>query len=88
MKSAKLEPGYHLTPITQGEYGELSKLSEELEEVLDASGQEAKVMIVLELSDLFGAMEGYLGKHHPDTTMNDLKIMSDITKRAFRNGQR
>jgi len=45
-------------------------------------------MELVELSDLYGAIKLYLEKHHPDTTMDDLKTMSEITARAFINGFR
>lgn len=41
-----------------------------------------------ELSDLVGAVEAYLAKHHPGTTLDDLKKMSDVTHRAFQSGRR
>lgn len=40
----------------------------------------------LELADIYGALEA-LAKTH-DLTMKDLKIMSDITKGAFKDGTR
>jgi len=45
-------------------------------------------MILVELSDILGAIEAYLDKHHPGMKLDDLKKMSDITKRAFINGRR
>lgn len=80
--------GYHLRKIPQGEFGELSKIREELEEACDAEEQGVSLMVLLELSDMLGAIEGYLTKHHPGTSMEDLKRMSDVTQRAFRNGAR
>lgn len=81
-------PGYHLVPIEKGEIGEISKIEEELAELKDAARQGAKIMILVELSDLIGAIRLYLEKHHPDTDIEDLTIMADITARAFRNGVR
>lgn len=80
--------GYHLKPIAKGQIGESSKIKEEVEELIDAEEQGAKIMALVELSDLYGAIELYLEKHHPDTTMNDLKVMSEITQRAFKSGER
>jgi hypothetical protein len=80
--------GYHLRTITCGEFGELSKVQEELEEAMDAEEQGVDIMVLLELSDLLGAIDGYLAKHYPDTNMEDLKRMSDVTQRAFRSGAR
>lgn len=83
-----MDKGYHLDNIPKGEVGELSKIQEELLELIDASKQGSKIMALVEISDLYGAMECYLKKHHPDTTMEDVKIMSGITKRVFENGFR
>ena len=81
-------PGYHVTVINKGVIGELSKLREEIEEAEDAERQGVKVMVLVELSDLYGAMQLYLKKHHPGTTMEDLAKMSHVTQRAFQNGRR
>lgn len=80
-------PGYHITKIDKGILGEFSKIREELEEALDAQVQNCVIMELVELSDMYGAIEAYIQKRY-NITMNDLKIMSDITKRAFKNGRR
>lgn len=81
-------PGYHLAHIEKGQLGELSKIKEELDEALDAQDQGASVMVLVELSDMVGALEAYLSKHHPSITLQDLRVFSHITKRAFENGRR
>lgn len=81
-------PGYHITPIEKGELGEISKIQEEVDELCDAHEQQSKIMELVELSDLVGAIRLYLGRHHPGTTLQDLIIMADITARAFANGRR
>ena len=81
-------PGYHLVKIPKGELGELSKLREELTEAEDAEEQQSTIMVLVELSDLYGAMEAYLARHHPTITMDDLKTFAAITRRAFANGRR
>lgn len=78
--------GYHITKIEKGKLGDISKIQEELDELKDAEKQGTKIMIGVELSDLYGAIELYAEKH--GLTMEDLKIFSNITKRAFRNGRR
>lgn len=80
--------GYHLTNIKKGKFGELSKIFEEIEEIKDADKQNAKLMILIELSDLYGAIEGYLKTHFKDVSMKDIKKMSKITQRVFKNGIR
>lgn len=85
---SKFKPGYHLTPIAKGELGQISKILEEADELQDAADQGIKVMILTELSDLYGAIDAYLNKHFPGITMTDLAAMSLVTKRAFDNGGR
>jgi len=79
---------YHLSKITKGTIGELSKVYEEIEEVRDAEVQGIDIMVLCELSDVLGAIECYLEKHHPSIDIQDLKKMSDVTKRAFASGRR
>lgn len=81
-------PGYHLRKIDKGVLGDSSKIVEETIEFVDADEQGSLIMALVELSDLYGAMAAYLAKNAPGVTMNDLAIMSDITKRAFLNGRR
>ena len=80
--------GYHLTKIERGEYGEISKIEEEVAELQDAAIQGNKIMELVELSDLVGAIDGYLQEHHPGTTMTDLITMAAATRRAFITGAR
>lgn len=79
--------GYHLYDIPKGELGERSKIIEEFKEWQDACEQDCKVMELVELSDLIGAIELYTNKHY-NLTLNDLIKMKDITERAFENGRR
>lgn len=80
--------GYHLRTIQKGIYGNSSKILEEVEEFLDAENQNCKIMALCELSDLIGAIRGYLQKNHPGITLDDLSKMADITKSAFEDGER
>lgn len=82
------ERGYHLKRIKKGKLGEISKIREELEELEDAAAQGCKVMELVELSDMVGAIKAYLRKHHHGTKLFDLEKMAGITERAFRNGHR
>ena len=81
-------PGYHTREIKKGILGDVSKIREEVEELEDAEYQGCAIMALVELSDLYGAIEIYLAKHHPGTSMHDLSIMSMITQRAFTSGRR
>ncbi len=86
--AAVQDPGYHTVQIPKGELGELSKIHEELLELADAAAQGVKIMELVELSDLLGAIDAYLATHHPGTTIDDLAAMSAVTARAFRAGRR
>lgn len=81
-----MKVGYHLVNIKKGMLGESSKIQEELDELKDAERQGSKIMALIELSDLYGAVEAYAREH--GFKMKDVKIMSKITQRAFRNGVR
>lgn len=81
--------GYHNRPIEKGVLGQLSKIQEELSEAMDAEEQGNKIMLLVELSDLVGAIRGYMDKNFGSTvTFDDLLKMSDATKRAFETGGR
>lgn len=79
---------YHVNEIPRGEYGEISKIVEEVLELQDAEEQGAKLMALNELADIIGAVEGYLNKHHPSLTLADLLKMKDLTAKAFASGHR
>jgi hypothetical protein len=81
-------PGYHIRDIARGEYGKASKIIEETQELIDAMEQGCRLMALVELSDLYGAMQGFLENNFPRFTMDDIKAMSDITRRAFINDHR
>lgn len=80
--------GYHLSEIPRGVFGEPSKIFEEVDEFDDALKQGASLMALIELSDLIGAIRGFLAEYHPSITLDDLVVMSDITGRAFEAGHR
>ena len=86
LKLLRSNGSYHINDIPKGELGKISKIEEELAELKDAEKQNSKIMIMVELSDLYGAIEEYCLNNN--LTMNDLKIFSDITKKAFNNGRR
>ena len=80
--------GYHKADIVKGEIGEISKIQEELDELKDAVEQGARIMQLCELSDIVGAIQEYVGKHHSGTSMKDLFDMAKLTKKAFAEGVR
>lgn len=81
-------PGYHLADIPRGAFGHPSKIVEEAMEFADSIEQGVKVMGLVELSDLVGAIRGYLARAHPSITLDDLIAMADVTERAFLDGTR
>jgi hypothetical protein len=81
-------PGYHIKDIPKGVLGESSKILEEVLELQDAEEQNCKIMQLLELSDVIGAIRMYLVDNFPGTDLDDLIIMNDITARAFQSGAR
>jgi NTP pyrophosphatase (non-canonical NTP hydrolase) len=82
----QIQKGYHLQDIQKGVYGHLSKIAEEVQELDDAREQDSQIMMLVELSDLYGAIEAYA--ESLGSSMEELRKMSDITKRAFLSGQR
>lgn len=80
--------GYHKAKITRGVFGEDTKIFEEIDEFADALDQGVQIMALVELSDLIGAIEGWLAKHHPTVTLADLAAMAAVTRRVFENGHR
>ena len=77
---------YHNTEIKKGVMGQFSKITEEYLELKDAFDQGARVLILCELCDLIGAIEGYA--EHYNLTLKDLIQMKDLTKSAFEEGKR
>jgi hypothetical protein len=78
--------GYHTRKIEKGVVGEASKIREEFEEFMDAVAQKNRVMELVELSDLLGAVELYVKRYNLD--MYDLLLMSQATQDAFKDGTR
>jgi len=87
-KKKKSKFGYHVANIPKGKIGEPSKIVEEAMEIADAHAQGVKLMAAVEMSDLYGALDRYREKHHPDLTMDDICAMYKVTRRAFDNGKR
>lgn len=78
--------GYHKREIPRGTYGEVSKVTEEYQEMMDAIDQNNPLMVLQEMSDLIGAIEGYVSRY--GLTLQDLITMKDATRRAFLDGTR
>lgn len=78
--------GYHKAEIPKGVLGTFSKVEEEFLELKDSYEQGDKILILCELSDLQGAIEEYIKQWN--LTLYDLKLFSDKTKEAFKEGKR
>ena len=78
---------YHNNEIPKGILGEFSKIREEFLEAEDAIEQNNSVMLLVELSDLIGAIESYCEKNH-NITLKNLITMNNATKKAFNDGTR
>ncbi len=79
--------GYHLRQIvTKGIYGETSKIREELEELEEAGEQKNRILQIVEISDLYGALEAVAERL--GVTMLEVAAMAAATKRAFQSGER
>lgn len=79
--------GYHVNKITKGVVGEWSKVIEEMQEVEDSQKQCNIIMELVELSDMYGAIELYVERKF-GIQMGDLKKMSDVTRKVFEEGYR
>lgn len=78
--------GYHKSDIPRGVFGGFSKINEEFLEAKDALDQGVHLMAILELSDLLGAIEGYVKNFN--LSLDDLIRMKNVTHRAFNDGTR
>jgi phosphoribosyl-ATP pyrophosphohydrolase len=85
-KKPKPKYGYHTVKIKKGVLGEISKIQEEVDELKDAEKQGARIMIMCELADIYGAVRVYARKYN--LKMRDLHLMSKLTRNAFEQGHR
>lgn len=79
--------GYHISKIEKGKLGEFSKIEEEFQEAKDAIAQDNPIMVLLELSDMLGAIEQYCVQKH-NITLKQVFNMKKATERAFEDGTR
>jgi hypothetical protein len=82
------QKGYHKKDIPHEEFGSAEKIYEELLEFKDSLNQGIKIMSLLELSDIIGAIEGYTEKNFPEMSLDDLLEMKEATRRSFGSGKR
>ncbi len=79
--------GYHNSIIPKHEVGTFYKILEEVEELKDAKLSGNKIMELVEISDILGAIEMYTKKKY-NISLQDLDVMNKTTQRAFINGRR
>lgn len=77
---------YHKLKIHKHAINSPYKLQEEFLEYIDAISTGNKIMAVQELADIYGSLENEANKFK--LNMNDLKVMSDLTKKVFKEGVR
>lgn len=77
---------YHFRETIKGEFGKLSKIYEELDELSEAIDQDNRILALVELSDFYGAIEEFA--KNIGTNMDEIAKMSNATKRAFESGSR
>lgn len=71
---------WHKREIKRGVYGEFSKVLEEVQETEDALEQKNKLMYLIELSDIVGAIEGIIENY--GLTLEELITFSDKVKES------
>lgn len=77
---------YHNIKIPKTHHTSHFKIQEEVMEYLDAISSGNKIMAIQELSDVYGCLENLT--HSLGYSVDDLKVMSDTTKRVFNGGIR
>lgn len=81
--------GYHKREIQKHKFGTAAKVMEEAEEFIDSVDQGVRLMALQELSDIIGAIDGFLQVNYDGSvTLEDLIDMANVTKRAFVSGRR
>jgi len=82
----KISP-YHTRHIPKGVYGELSKVFEEADELKDADEQGNPILVLNELADIVGAIDGFVNKYHGMDIEDVIKMMR-LNEKAFKSGHR
>jgi len=78
---------YHKQKIEKGKFGEFSKIKEEIDELLDAHDQKSDMLVLCELCDIIGAIEGYTTSKF-NITLEELIKFSRMTQESFKDGTR
>lgn len=83
------KPSYHKKPILKGDYGNSSKVLEELREFEEAVREGSKLVAFCELADLKGAVDALIDHFLSDSqiTKEDVEKLSQQTKESFLVGK-
>lgn len=81
---------FHKVEIQRGVYGELSKIQEELDEAKDAEAQGQDLMLLIELADIVGAVEGVAKKYGMslEQLSTFAKLRSEVAIYELQHGKR
>ena len=79
--------GYHKITIPKGTLGEFSKSEEEFLELKDGFEQDDKILQIVELTDLIGAIDAYSSCQF-GLSLGDLIKFTRKTQQAFDDGSR
>lgn len=77
--SKEIQAGYHIKEIQKGQLGEQSKIYEEALELQDAIEQDCRIMQLVEMSDLVGAVEYFAIKHDVLDIENFKNLLNSLT---------
>src|ERR1044071_7479732 len=76
--SKEIQAGYHIKEIQKGQLGEQSKIYEEALELQDSIEQDCRIMQLVEMSDLVGAIEYFAIKHDVLDVENFKNLLSSL----------
>lgn len=81
---------FHKREIIKGEYGQLSKIREELDEAVDAEEEGQELLLIIELADIIGAVRGVANKY--GITLDQLikfsELRSEVAVREIQESKR
>lgn len=82
------EKSYHQKDIPKAKFGTMQKIEEEFLELYDAHYQKNKILELVELADLYGAIKGYVNKNYKNISFKQIINFAKLTEKAFTSGKR
>jgi hypothetical protein len=79
---------YHKKEISKGKIGEVSKILEEVQELQDAFQDGDRILQLIELSDIVGAIKCFLENYFNDFSIEELIYFANKTNESFKDGTR